>query len=778
MDSEPKHEPANTGSLNPGFAAAQIAKALTRIVKGANAETEARARERMAKWARILDSILSGSIAHGSRTPLAGTPAWATLEVAHGGFATGDLLAGGPLKEHERTLQAELCINPDESSRSRLNSYFLSEEGLGRLQEWLQTGKYDISVPEEGCLLVVAWLASQGLADDALHLVEQVSTQFPALRFYPAPSERAQRASARIHVQDVGTTLTSLKAIKPNRRILAQQESVQVWNPLHDKIVALFLETVSDDWPCRHYPDDWQSRASALIEEYARLRATHALCGKFERPNGHYYQLRHLLTRCAENPQALTGRDVGKIRLILQRYLDARGAPDSSLCLAKRQRQMADVSSPSFHDIAHVMIGRLNPFPKDDGLDSLVALTEAVSNDEALHARIPAGTPIPDPILRKVARCLNDTMPSLIDQGLITSGETLARILPQVTAGIRASGIDDPVLRQLYAAIYRAFRRRRSLLLLNLEKQVQIEELPWIAAIDRFRQESLPDRNLARQTLEEVVATAISAFPQAILPNKLLQELRALAHSADLSIPLVDELAADIFMGQFSDKFVEAARQAGALLTDSLYARYYGIDYVRILEMLSEDTGSGKRWFRQKPQPRTNTFAGLCAARAGVQLGTWHPAANGMVIEQQQILTTQNLATLFASLGLRDQLQEQLPQLARQCFRWICWRLQMKVDNWHSQLITVKNTAYAWRQMTFFLSLARPETVSDFLLWAHSELDRYPGQAPSRLIPAVLGLEIAAAGASLDGHTATEMGAQRFLGWSVNGHWLLETRVR
>ena len=102
----------------------------------------------------------------------------------------------------------------------------------------------------------------------------------------------------------------------------------------------------------------------------------------------------------------------------------------------------------------------------------------------------------------------------------------------------------------------------------------------------------------------------------------------------------------------------------------------------------------------------------------------------------------------------------------------------MKVDNWHSRLITVKNTAYAWRQMTFFLSLARPETVSDFLLWAHSELERYPGQAPSRLIPAVIGLEIAAAGASLDGHTATEMGAQRFLGWSVNGHWLLETRVR
>ena len=110
----------------------------------------------------------------------------------------------------------------------------------------------------------------------------------------------------------------------------------------------------------------------------------------------------------------------------------------------------------------------------------------------------------------------------MVERGLVTSGETLARVLPQMTSGLRAIGITEPTLGQLYAGIYRAFRRRRSLLLLNLQKQIQVEELPWVAAIERFRSDSLSSRELARQTLEEVTILTLTSFPQAILPNKLL----------------------------------------------------------------------------------------------------------------------------------------------------------------------------------------------------------------------------------------------------------------
>src|SRR5262249_35710066 len=160
-------------------------------------------------------------------------------------------------------------------------------------------------------------------------------------------------------------------------------------------------------------------------------------------------------------------------------------------CAGTRRRQAADVSAPTFHAIAGVVAARLEKHPKGDGLDDVSPLNGAVTGEEAASSGVPEGTSLPPSIRQKVERCLNEAVEILVERGLITSGETLARCLPQMTSGIRAVGITEPTLRQLYAAIYRAFRRRRSLLLLNLEKQVQIEELPWVAAIERFRSDNL-----------------------------------------------------------------------------------------------------------------------------------------------------------------------------------------------------------------------------------------------------------------------------------------------
>jgi hypothetical protein len=51
--------------------------------------------------------------------------------------------------------------------------------------------------------------------------------------------------------------------------------------------------------------------------------------------------------------------------------------------------------------------------------------------------------------------------------------------------------------------------------------------------INRFRTESLATKESSKQALEEVVALVVMSFPQAILPNKLLQELRAFRRQND-----------------------------------------------------------------------------------------------------------------------------------------------------------------------------------------------------------------------------------------------------
>src|SRR5688500_16504982 len=90
--------------VNPGYASFQIAKALTTSQEHLDPATRERANERIAKWKTVLHNIFSGLVDYGSRTPVAKVPAWATLEVVTGGFATGRLRGAGDLQEHEKLL--------------------------------------------------------------------------------------------------------------------------------------------------------------------------------------------------------------------------------------------------------------------------------------------------------------------------------------------------------------------------------------------------------------------------------------------------------------------------------------------------------------------------------------------------------------------------------------------------------------------------------------------------------------------------------------------------
>jgi len=768
-------EVANASGVNPGYARQQLAKALVAVEAGEDAQAQDNARDKVAAWAKVLQNILSGALVYGSRTPVKEVPAWATLEVVKGGFATGELLAAGAIEDHERVLLERLPPVPAGQERHALNAYFLTDAGLQELGRQLESGCYDIRVPEEGALLVVAWLVKNGYVPAARKLLDQLSPYFGNLRFYPVPLEHAYPTGPRVHLQDVSVTLGKLQKVKPKKQILLQREAVNVWGPFCDRMVSLFLETVEEDWPCQRYPVGWPERAMQLLEEYAELRKRHTLCARPEDPREHFAQLRQFLARSATAPASLNGKEVGRIRVILARHVTKRGVPGSQRGLDIRRKLSEDVRAPTFDHIAQVVLHRLGKFPGDKGLDDVGNLLESVDAEEASRFGVLEATPIPEPIRRKIDRCLNETVAVLTQRGLITSGEVLAQLLPQMTSEIRGMSITEPELRRLYGAIYRAFRRRRSLLLLNLESQVKLEELPWIAAIEHFRALSPAGSDVSRRALEEISVLALTSFPQAILPNKLLKELRALAKGADLDLPLVDELAADIFMGEFSERFAEAARWAARLLDGTLYALYYGIDYRAVQQLPAVERKTQRAWFQPaSTRSELDAFAEICRQRAGVASGTRDPASNGMVIEQQQILTTQNLAVLFSVSGLRQGLQDHLGRMAKVCFQWICKRQQIKSAGWHGQLLMLKNTSYAWRQMIFFLALLPKTDLADFMFWAQGHLEEQSPKFRVRFEPVLTGLVIASKDGLLEGQVPKATDARRFLGWAKGRHWLLD----
>ncbi|MCL4223983.1 MAG: hypothetical protein KJZ91_05850 [Myxococcales bacterium] len=810
---------------NPGFALGELARALTTAEEHPDPAARARARARIDRWRQVFEGMVSGALEVGSRTPTA-APAWATLEVAHGGFATGRLRAGGELLDHERALLARLGVAADAPARGALNAWYLSEAGQAELRARLDDGAYRVEVPEEAALLVVAWLVAHDGADEARAILEQLGPWLGQLRFYPQPGapaatggdgdvdrgdrdggaragERAAGEAAAVAdavcLQPVAATIAQLEAVRERGRRLAEREAATVWAPLVDRMVALFAETVVDGWPCQRYPAGWAERAGALDDEVSARRAEPHRCRRrVDHPRSNLARLHALLGRAVADPASLTGRHVGELRGILARIERARGGPGSPRLEALRAAQRRRVARPTRAEAARVVAARLAAVPGDRGLTTLAGLFADVTAAEAAAHGLPAGAALAPRTERAelaelaeladgtpsasgpagpraradraaglraiVRRSLEAPVERLVDAGVIGSAEVLAGVVPQLTAPVVAAGVRDPALRRVLVALYRAFRRRRSLLLLRLAHQVRLRELPWAEAITGARVDDAATRVAARRALGRVVDVAVCAWPATPLPNKLLQEVRALAERAGLALPLVDELAADIFTGELSETFLRAARQAARFLAGTLYATYYDLPVARLAAL---DDAAPSRW----GTPISPGLMSLCMERAGATSPFGRPAHNGTILEQAQILTTHNLAALVGGLGLSPRIAARLPALARRAWDEVTRVLQTPRPRRVHQLRAIRAAAAAWRQMIFFASLLPAPAQRELVTWAGERLAAAPVAFRGRFGPAYAGLCLAAAGMSPGAHTAPE--ARVFVGWSTEPHWLL-----
>lgn len=768
-------EQGKTG-VNIGYALGQLWRALSS--RGETAEKRAN------DWRSVLAGMIDGSLQIGSRTPVRDTPPWVTLGVAHGGFATGSFAAGGDLQPHEVAKLGTVGRGSAVSERAALNAYYLSDEGRSDLCRLLESGCYRVMVPEEAALLANAWLLRQGQPEAAEQLLAALIPFFDRLRFYPVPNPTASRLSGDVSLETAGEVRARLARRKAQVDVLRMNEAILIWAPLYDRTVALFLETVDGDlphlapsgsaaqvvqggWPCRRAPADFSSRANAILEEYAKLRNHHRLCTKPEKPKENFARLRRLLAVAASDPTNLDPRDVAEARRVLACYLSAYGAPGSATHVALRESQRREAERPLHHVVAAILAERLASWAQDEGVPDLGSLIGPLSSEEARKAQCTDGAAVPVELAARAKRCLEAPLDCLVNEGVVTSTESMARLLPPITASTRTVSIEDAELRRLYSSVYSAFRKRRSLLLLNLESQTKFGELPWVAGLKPWTGGDAAAATAAGQVLKDAGVLAISAFPHTILPNKLVKELRALSITAGTRLPLVEELAADIFMGAFSEQYLRAAQLAAGLLQGSLYERYYGLDYAAILR-LNDVT---KQQYGAAVSPG---FAAICQSLAGEgdKVGG-SVAANGTVIEQAQILTTHNLAALFAGAGVDEILRPRLPELAQQCFRWICRRQQITRTAWQVRLRMQKNTAYAWRQLIFYLSLCSEAEVEEFIGWSEAHLATQVGDFAERFRPVLNGLQIATRGERFEAHGVHASGARRFLGWSIGRHWLM-----
>jgi hypothetical protein len=85
----------------------------------------------------------------------------------------------------------------------------------------------------------------------------------------------------------------------------------------------------------------------------------------------------------------------------------------------------------------------------------------------------------------------------------------------------------------------------------------------------------------------------------------------------------------------------------------------------------------------------------------------------------------------------------------------------------------VKSSAYAWRQMVFYLSFVETEELREFLDWMRTHLSIQQPEFQHRFQPAFDGLVAASEGRTPHHADANRNDGRQFLGWSKSRHWLM-----
>ncbi|MGC4947032.1 hypothetical protein ACLQ2N_12645 [Streptomyces sp. DT224] len=765
MNDNAEQQPLAAGT---SFPESRLAQAFVTALTHEDAGTRHRAETRGHRWREVLTAMTTGRVTVGSRAPVTGFPAWVTPEVVRGGFSTGTVSAGGPLQPYEADAARRFGVPAE---RRALFAHCLTEPGLAWLWSLLDSGGYEIAVPEEAALLTAAWLVRHGETGAACDLVAELGPFAGRLRFLPRPADGpAPGAGTSVHRRTVSDTVGTLARRRPHTAVETQREALAVWQPFGDELLVHWLRTAGDGMVPEPTPDaDWLAHGEVLLGRYRVLAARHTLCTKHLDPKENLGILRGALE------EAVAGRPLGARRLGLLRHavrsmVRRRGLPGSDPHLALRRSQEEQAALPSHHALAQLMLRRLAALPPDGGITDVAALVTPVTEEESREAGLPTGAVMPAGISRAVESATSAPLDALVERGVVPSAEVMAELVPQLVAAATAQAYGDETLRTVMEANYRAFRSRRSLLLLDLERQVRVEELPWVRAVSGQRTAVLgaSDDGGALAVLRQLGEVAVHAFPGTLLPNPLVREFGVLGRQCDLGAPFVEELAADIFMGTFGPKFLKAARVAGELLGGTLYERYYDIDYAAVRNLAIVEAGEA---LTRSAGARTSPgFARLCSERSGAASRHWSVAANGMVIEQAQILTTHNLATLVGRVGVAP--RSGWADLAHRCLVTVC-RLTARVHHNPRPLRTIKDAAYAWRQMVFHLSLCPPAQQRRFVAGAPDEVARHPAHVAARLAPALAGLALVAGGGAFGEDGTADTGrARRFVGWTTGPHWM------
>ncbi len=553
-------------------------------------------------------------------------------------------------------------------------------------------------------------------------MLKEIGPYMDRVRFYPHTRASPVRLGMQVSLETVGhVTRECQKRLMKMQQldiwryavVIAQIQATEILQPLKTEITTLILRTCDEGlWPFQKRPGceqdsecpgcaqekgcwrEWLTRAKVVLEAVDVFEKTSAASLNSRKlTKGSLKDMlaivHKIVTKSGESEDGmdravkqLTPCEVGRIRSILKGTEKKRGLPGTELYQKRMTQMQQTVANAASYRKAYEEVYEL--LKSEDQADGVSAdrLNQIISS---VQAEIPQG------LYNMIQRATRGSISELIEKGIITSAASLAALAPAITAHMASAGAADPELYRLMVLLRKAFSKRRSVLLTGLQSQVRLEELPWVPPLLKQCDNTSDSRKTAENTLRRLAIDCLQHFPWTIIPNTLLKCFRDLAAAAQLeNVVFTDLICADFFQSQFSNKFPRAARIACRYMQGSVYATYYGVNCSQSID---------------DPQ----TLMRLCVTRAGFgdHDRFWScTSKNGCIIEQMEILTTHNLAGLYEALKLGEDLNGL--ELSRRIWRWM-----LKTMESSTGLCSLKNLAYAWRQLIFFLSTCQHKTLQE-----------------------------------------------------------------
>ena len=605
-----------------------------------------------------LVGALEGKFIHGSRNPDINYPVWITKRVAHGGFYAGPKYE---LKEGEN------------------NTTILNEPGeMLKYANLIEFISHNLEGHEPLMIPTIAYLENNGKIKEANELKELIRPYVDNIRFYPITEEIMKTKKKPNVFASLETICQFTNWCKDTyiSNLNAEETLINTFkqkNDLKNKLIKLFRETIiivdKSEWPMQNVSQEWLEKARKLYNDnkwYSDDRC--------KRKRGSLYNLWLILQNIIPQQTVessfpitrITGKEVRWIKI----YLEAN-------------------KNLKYYNIEHLKI-------KQQEAQSLLKHLNSI-NEERLEKKHyeeikEQYKDVEHVVFEKLNKCVLYPLEELKELGYVPSSETFVELAQPMEAFLQTIDFDFKeditVEEHLKYLLYKSFKNMRSLLLLNLESQLKINEIPQYNVLCKVYKKDKSSNSLILSKL--LLSYYTEWFPGDIMPNRVVKMFYNLLKSEDKNLGLCEEIACDIFQRRFGEKYDTSLNIAKNNMINTLYSEYFELDDIY-----------------KNPLNLTNLSLTLKEKYYGNNNAYW-TNSNGQQIHASMVLTTHNLTQLDRFLDNLDVLK---------VLRNITFKLLNLLVNYRIESLECSQIGHCWRNFMYYASKCSMCDISKYLNW-------------------------------------------------------------